>query len=100
MAAMPFSSITATARSPRSAATRGIFQAGTWSSSAAFLDHDDDGDLDLYVTRYGDWSYPRDDQFCGDTKRKIRRYCPPAATQAGQACLLPEQRRPDFHRRD
>jgi enediyne biosynthesis protein E4 len=57
----------------------GICQAGTWSSSAAFLDHDGDGDLDLYVSRYGDWQYPRDDQFCGDTKRKIRRYCPPAA---------------------
>ena len=56
----------------------GIFRAGTWSSSAAFLDYDSDGDLDLYVSRYGDWAYPRDDRFCGDTKRKIRRYCPPS----------------------
>jgi len=30
------------------------------------------------VSRYGDWQYPRDDLFCGDEKRKIRRYCPPA----------------------
>jgi enediyne biosynthesis protein E4 len=55
----------------------GIYRAGTWSSSAAFLDYDSDGDLDLYVSRYGDWQYPRDDRFCGDNKRKIRRYCPP-----------------------
>jgi hypothetical protein len=56
----------------------GVFRPGTWSSSAAFLDYDGDGDLDLYVSRYGDWQYPRDNQFCGDTARKIRRYCPPA----------------------
>jgi hypothetical protein len=56
----------------------GIRRPGTWSSSAAFLDYDGDGDLDLYVSRYGDWQYPRDDQFCGDSARKIRRYCPPA----------------------
>ena len=30
------------------------------------------------MSRYGDWQYPRDDRFCGDSKRKIRRYCPPA----------------------
>ncbi len=68
--------------------TAGIFQAGTWSSSAAFIDHDGDGDLDLYVSRYGDWSYPRDDQFCGDTKRKIRRYCPPAALRPVKHALF------------
>jgi enediyne biosynthesis protein E4 len=57
----------------------GIYRPGTWSSSAAFLDYDRDGDLDLYVSRYGDWVYPRDDRFCGDTVKKIRRYCPPRA---------------------
>ena len=55
----------------------GLFRPGTWSSSAAFLDYDNDGNLDLYVSRYGDWQYPRDDRFCGDDARKIRRYCPP-----------------------
>ena len=55
----------------------GIWRPGTWSSSAAFLDYDSDGDLDLYVSRYGDWQYPRDDWFCGDVDRQIRRYCSP-----------------------
>src|SRR5262249_1686320 len=34
-------------------------------------------DLDLYVSRYGDWQWPRDDRFCGDSARNIRRYCSP-----------------------
>ncbi len=55
----------------------GLTQPDTWSSSAAFLDFDNDGYLDLYVSRYGDWQWPRDDRFCGDSARKIRRYCSP-----------------------
>jgi hypothetical protein len=66
----------------------GVSWVGTWSSSAAFLDYDADGDLDLYVSRYGDWAYPRDDQFCGDVARKIRRYCPPASLRSVKHTLF------------
>ncbi|MFO0908374.1 MAG: CRTAC1 family protein [Isosphaeraceae bacterium] len=48
-----------------------------WSSAGAFIDYDNDGDLDLYVSNYGEWDYPEDDQFCGDDARKIRLYCSP-----------------------
>jgi enediyne biosynthesis protein E4 len=57
----------------------GITVAGTWSQGGAFIDYDGDSDLDLYVSRYGDWQYPRDNLYCGDAARKIRRYCPPAS---------------------
>ena len=48
-----------------------------WSSSAAFLDYNSDGLLDLYVSTYGDWKYPQDNRFCGDTKKNVRLYCDP-----------------------
>ena len=36
-----------------------------WSTGGAFLDYDNDGDLDLYVTNYGQWKMPDDVQVCG-----------------------------------
>ena len=48
-----------------------------WSSSGAFLDYDNDGDLDLYVSNYGEWVFPDDDLFSGDVEKKVRLYSSP-----------------------
>ncbi len=47
-----------------------------WSSSAAFADVDNDGDLDLFVANYVDFSLTNH-KFCGNVQRQIRGYCHP-----------------------
>ena len=47
-----------------------------WSSSAAFADIDNDGDLDLFVANYVDFSLTNH-KFCGNVQRQIRGYCHP-----------------------
>ena len=47
-----------------------------WSTSAAFADVDNDGDLDLLVVNYVDFTV-NDNKICGDAKRNLRGYCHP-----------------------
>ncbi len=46
-----------------------------WNSSAGWADLDGDGDIDLYLARYVDWSFDHD-PFCGRTQAQ-RDICPP-----------------------
>ena len=46
-----------------------------WSTSAAWVDLDEDGFLDLLVLRYLDWDF--DDVWCGEHKDGYRAYCHP-----------------------
>jgi hypothetical protein len=47
----------------------------TWSTSAAWVDLDNDGLLDLVVLRYVQWDF--DDVWCGEHREGYRSYCHP-----------------------
>lgn len=58
-----------------SATDPGPLDAG-WGTSCVFLDHDADGDLDLFVAHYVAWSAATE-RTCGGEKPGFRSYCPP-----------------------
>jgi hypothetical protein len=54
----------------------GVADQGNWSTSAAWIDYDNDGYLDLVVTNYIDWS-PKNNLWCGEHRPGYRSYCHP-----------------------
>src|SRR5262249_17410714 len=50
--------------------------ASVWSGIAGRLDYDNDGRLDLSVTRYVDWTFATN-RYCGEKKAGYRAYCHP-----------------------
>jgi hypothetical protein len=55
-----------------------------WSASAAWLDYDRDGRLDLFVCQYVQWS-PATDHWCGHYG--VRGYCPPGTYEPSYCTL-------------
>ena len=57
-------------------AKAGVADEGNWSTSAAWLDYDKDGWLDLVIHNYLDWT-PQTNQWCGERGPGYRAYCNP-----------------------
>ena len=57
-------------------AEAGVANAGKWGSSAAWIDYDHDGLLDLVIANYVDWS-PENNIYCGEQRPGYRSYCHP-----------------------
>jgi hypothetical protein len=57
-------------------AKAGVGDEGQWSTSAAWIDYDKDGYLDLVVTNYLDWT-PKNNLWCGELAPGYRSYCNP-----------------------
>ena len=67
-----------------------------WSTSATWVDLDNDGKLDLVVLRYVKWDF--DDVWCGEHREGYRAYCHPDIFPAIRPSRLPQQWRRHLHR--
>jgi len=57
-------------------AKAGVADEGQWSTSAAWVDFDKDGWLDLVVLNYLQWTF-ENNEWCGERKPGYRSYCSP-----------------------
>jgi enediyne biosynthesis protein E4 len=57
-------------------AKAGVADEGGWSTSAAWIDYDKDGYVDLVVANYIEWS-PKNNLWCGEHRPGYRSYCHP-----------------------
>jgi len=48
----------------------------SWGTSALTFDFDFDGDLDIYVCNYAEWTWETN-AYCGDRQKQIRIFCSP-----------------------
>ena len=69
---------------------------GGWSTSAAWVDLDNDGLLDLVVLRYLQWDF--DDIWCGEHKEGCARLLPSRYVQADYAAGLSQRWERPLHR--
>ena len=67
-----------------------------WSTSAAWVDLDNDGLLDLVVLRYLQWDF--DDIWCGDHKEGLPRLLPSGHVQGDYAAGLSQRGKRALHR--
>ena len=68
-------------------ARAGVENRGRWASSAAWFDCDNDGNLDLVIANYVNWT-PESGFWCGDHAPGMRSYCHPNDYNASPPSLF------------